>query len=211
MMKKAIIWGTSGHALVVAHIMRLEGRFEIAGMIDDFNPGLHGSEKYGLKVLGGRERLGALFQSGVSHLVFGFGDCRARLNLTPLVEQIGFKFASAVHPAAIIADKMEIGAGTVVVAGAVINPGTQIGRNCIINTGASVDHECVIRDGAHIGPGARLGGRVTVEEGAWVAIGAIVISRVHIGAGAIVGAGAVITEDVPAGLVIHGNPGRITT
>jgi sugar O-acyltransferase (sialic acid O-acetyltransferase NeuD family) len=208
-MKKAVIWGSSGHALVVAHIMRLEGRFEIAGMIDDFNPGLHGSEVHGLKVLGGRERLGALQQSGVTHLVFGFGDCGARLNLTPLVEQAGFQFASAIHPAAMIADKREIGAGTVVVAGAVINPGAKIGRNCIINTGASVDHECVIGDGAHIGPGARLGGRVAVAEGAWVAMGAIVLDRVRIGAGAIVGAGAVITKDVPAGVVVYGNPGRI--
>ena len=208
-MKKAIIWGASGHALVVAHIMQLEGRFEIVGMIDDFNPEIHGHEICGLRVLGGREKLGGLIESGVTHLVFGFGDCRARLNLTPFVEQIGFEFASAIHPGAIIAHETEIGAGTVVVAGAIINPGTQIGRNCIINTGASVDHECVIRDGVHIGPGARLGGRVSVEEGARVAIGAIIIDRVRIGAGAIVGAGAVITKDVPAGMVVYGSPGRI--
>jgi len=208
-MKKAIIWGASGHALVVAHIMRLEGRFEIAGMIDDFNPGLGGSEICGLKILGGREQLGALFQSGVTHLVFGFGDCRARLELGPLVERAGFQFACAIHPAAVIADKTGIGAGTVIVAGAIINPGARIGRNCIINTGAGVDHECVICDGAHIGPGARLGGRVTVGEGAWVAMGAVVFDRVRIGAGAIVGAGAVITKDVPAGVVVYGNPGRI--
>ena len=208
-MKKAVIWGTSGHALVVADIMRLERRFEIIGMIDDFNLQLHGQQVCGLKVFGGREQLGELAQSGATHLVFGIGSCQARLTLTPFVEQMGLKFASTIHPSAIIADNAEIGGGTVVVAGAIINPGTQIGRNCIINTGASVDHECVIRDGVHIGPGVCLGGRVTVEEGAWVAIGATVIDRVHIGTGAIVGAGAVITKDVPAGMVVYGNPGRI--
>jgi acetyltransferase EpsM len=208
-MKKAIIWGASGHALVVAHIMRLEGRFEIVGMIDDINSRPNSTEVHGLKVLGGRECLGTLIKTGVTHLVFGFGDCQARLHLAPLVEQIGFKFASAIHPAAIIADTADLGEGTVVVAGAVINPGVKIGRNCIINTGASVDHECVIGDGSHIGPGARLGGRVIVEEAAWVAIGATVIDRVRIGAGAIVGAGAVITKDVPAGMVVYGNPGKI--
>ena len=103
-MKKAIIWGTSGHALVVANIMRLDGRFEIAGMIDDFNPAFHGHEVCGLKELGGKEQFGALLQSGITHLVFGFGDCRTRLNMTSFVEKIGFKFASAIHPAAIIAD-----------------------------------------------------------------------------------------------------------
>jgi acetyltransferase EpsM len=208
-MKRAIIWGASGHALVVADIMRLECRFEIAGVIDDGKPAGRGGEVHGLKVFGGRERLGGLFQGGITHLIFGFGDCQARLNLTPLVEKIGFQFASAIHPAATIAEGAKIGAGTVVVAGAVINPGAQIGRNCIINTCASVDHECVIDDGAHIGPGARLGGCVTVGQGTWVAMGAIVLDRIRIGADSMIGAGTVVTRDVPAGMVVYGNPGRV--
>jgi len=36
-----------------------------------------------------------------------------------------------------------------------------------------------------------------------------VIPRIRIGEGAIVGAGAVVTRDVPAGVIVTGNPARI--
>ena len=33
--KRLVIWGASGHALVVADIIRLRGEFDIVGFIDD--------------------------------------------------------------------------------------------------------------------------------------------------------------------------------
>ena len=33
-----VIWGASGHALVVADIIRLVNAYQIIGMIDDMNP-----------------------------------------------------------------------------------------------------------------------------------------------------------------------------
>lgn len=37
--------------------------------------------------------------------------------------------------------------GTVVMAGAIINPGATIGDGVIVNTSASVDHDCMISAG----------------------------------------------------------------
>lgn len=44
-----------------------------------------------------------------------------------------------VHPSAVVAEDIQLGTGTVVAAGAVINPGARIGKGCIINTCSSVD------------------------------------------------------------------------
>jgi acetyltransferase-like isoleucine patch superfamily enzyme len=47
-----------------------------------------------------------------------------------------------------------------------------------------------------------------VERGASIGSGAVIIAGVTIGAGSLVGAGAVVTHDVPAGVVVVGNPAR---
>ncbi|HVG28335.1 MAG TPA: NeuD/PglB/VioB family sugar acetyltransferase [Pyrinomonadaceae bacterium] len=207
--KGLVIWGASGHALVVADIIRLRGEYEIVGFIDSSDPARRGSTFCGAPVLGGEEQLGDLARLGVEHLIFGFGDCAARLRLGELVRARGFRIATAIHPRAVIAADASVGEGTVVAAGAVVNPGARIGEDVIINTAASIDHECVVEDGAHVSPGVRLAGRVSVGRGAWIGIGAVIIGGVRIGAGALIGAGAVVLEDVPDGVLAYGVPARV--
>lgn len=205
---KLVIWGASGHALVVADIIRLNGEYELVGFIDDVNPDRRGSEFCGLPILGGKEQLDGLKRRGVDHVLLGFGNCEARLRLAGLVTARGYHLAKAIHPSAVVAGDVSVGDGTVIAAGAIINPGTHIGENVIINTAASVDHECTVEDGAHVCPGAHLAGRVHVGRAAWVGIGATVIDRVRIGDGAFIGAGAVVLKDVPSGVTAYGVPAR---
>jgi len=204
-----IIWGASGHARVVADIVRVRGEYNIVGFLDSVNPERRGTDFCGAHILGGAEELDLLARQGVTHVILGFGNCGARLKLAETVRKNGFLLATATHRQAIIASDVLIGAGTVIAAGVVINPATQIGENVIINTGACVDHDCVIKDGAHICPGVRLGGHVTVERASWVGIGATIIDHIHIGASTLIGAGAVVVNDIPDNVVAYGVPARI--
>jgi acetyltransferase EpsM len=208
MREKLVIWGASGHALVVADIVRLTGRYELVGFLDDLNPERHNTVFCGLPVLGGREQLDELKQNGVSRIILGFGNCGARLQLAEFVRAKGFSLATAIHPSAVIAAGVSIGEGTVVVAGAVVNAGAKIGDNVIINTLASVDHECIVEDGVHLCPGVHIAGRVTVGRGSWLSIGANVIDGIRIGAEVMVGAGAVVIRDIPDGTLAYGVPAR---
>ena len=47
---------------------------------------------------------------------------------------------------------------------------------------------------------------VRIGEDAWIGFGSFVLKGVTIGAGATVGAGSIVTKDVPAGIVVAGNP-----
>ena len=48
----------------------------------------------------------------------------------------------------------------------------------------------------------------TIERGAAIGSGAVILAGLRIGAGALIGAGAVVTRDVPARVIVAGNPAR---
>ncbi len=203
------IYGAGGHAKVVAEILRLNGN-EVVGFIDGIDPRRKASVFYGGTVLGGDEALEGLLQSGVQHVVVGFGDNRLRMETAARLVKMGFHLVTAKHPNAMCSADTSIGEGTILASGVVIGPSTSIGRNAIINTQASLDHDCRVRDGAHLGPGAVLTGCVDVGECAWVGAGAVIADHKAIGAGSIVGAGAVVVKDVPPAVVAMGVPARIS-
>ncbi|MBQ1250523.1 MAG: NeuD/PglB/VioB family sugar acetyltransferase, partial [Clostridia bacterium] len=124
-----------------------------------------------------------------------------------LTEQ-GLRVVSLVHPHAVIAEDVQIGSGTVVMAGAVVNPAGAIGRGCIINTGATVDHDNVIEDFVHISVGSHLAGTVCVGTETMVGAGAVVSNNVKICGGCMIGAGAVVVRDIQEAGTYVGVPAR---
>lgn len=209
MNKKLVIWGASGHAAMVADIIRLRGEYEIVGFLDDINSKRHGMEFCGSTILGGKEQLDFLAKQNVQNLIVGFGNCNVRVKLAELIKSKGFNLITAIHPQAIIAANVSIGAGSVIMPGAVINTLSVIGENVIINTCASVDHECMIGKGAHICPGTHLAGQVTIGQTTWVGIGSTIIDKVKIGHRTFIGAGAVVVNNIPDDVVAYGVPAKV--
>ena len=206
---RIVIVGAGGHGEVVADIIRTrakvtEAPLEIVAFLDD-SPTRHGLMVAGTLVRGGLESAGTL-SADAFVVAIGTNDARARTSSQLCAA--GYTLISAVHPAACIGGNVEIGAGTMVSAGAIVVTGSRVGRGVILNTGCSVDHHTTIGDFVHIAPGARLGGEVTVGERAMVGIGAVVLPRVRLGAGCTVGAGAVVIADVPEGTTVAGVPAR---
>ena len=52
---------------------------------------------------------------------------------------------------------------------------------------------------------------ITVRTGSWVAAAAFVGPGVEIGAGSVVSAGSVVLENVPANVLVQGNPARVVS
>lgn len=135
----------------------------------------------------------------------------ARLAKHQLLSSIGMSPVAAVHPSAYVARDAWLGPGVQILAGAVVGARARLGTQVIVNTMASVDHECVVADGVHIGPGARLAGRVKIGACAFIGMGALVLPDVGVGDHAILGAGAVAVADVPPRCVAIGMPARAIT
>ena len=50
---------------------------------------------------------------------------------------------------------------------------------------------------------------VSIGNDIWIGHGAIVLAGRSIGDGAVIAAGAVVTKDVPAGVIVAGNPAKV--
>ncbi|MDB5863991.1 MAG: Serine acetyltransferase-like protein [Betaproteobacteria bacterium] len=204
--EKIFVFGASGHAKVVIDMIEREGRREIAWICDDALD-KHGKQLMGYEILGGREALLARRGDTVAGVV-AIGDNRIRLDIAAWLADKGYRLAPVVHPAAAIGREVEIGDGTVVMAGCVINSGTRVGRHAIVNTGATVDHDCILGDGVHVGPGSQLCGHVTVGASSLVGAGTTIVPSVRVGANVVVGAGSTVLADVPDGARVGGSPCR---
>lgn len=195
------LYGASGHAKVILEIAEQNGHV-IGGLIDA-NPAITS--------LMGHSVTSTLppddYAGNVYFISIGDNAIRKRLATSP--ELVGKFFEILVHPQSLVSPSVDLGQGTVVMAGAVINADTHIGAHCIINSLSSVDHDCVLEDYVHVAPGAHLAGGVTVGEGTIIGVGASVIPGIRIGRDCKIGAGAVIIRDVPDGATVVGNPGAV--
>lgn len=208
--KEVMIWGGTGQAKVVRPIIEYHGSRVIA--VFDDTPGLTPPFDdipiyYGLDAFKTWIKSRTLNNLGFS-VAIGNPHGRARLRIDALLRDYGLRAVTVVHPHACIASGVSIGAGSQVMAGAVISELACIGRQCIVNTSASVDHEDFLGDGVEVAPGATLCGLVELGVNSWIGAGATVLPRIKIGPDAIIGAGAVVTQDVPAGVTVVGVPAR---
>lgn len=196
---KLTILGAGGHAKVVAAAAMAAGH-EVVACVDD-EPSMWGASLLGVSVTG---PIPQSAQPDTGPLVPGIGSNGARRTLAERLDSA--EWVAIVHPFSWVHGSVRIGAGTVVCAGAVVQPDTRIGALAIMNTAVSVDHDCVIGDYAHLAPGVHLAGRVRIGTGAFLGVGAAALPGVTIGEWAVVGAGAVVTRDVSAGATVVGVP-----
>ena len=205
--KSIFIYGASGHCKVIIDTVEKEGKYRIAGLIDD-NPELHEKDFCGYPVIGGNDVLKGADPNSYT-LILAVGDNSARKKIWEKVKPMGYKLSCTVHPSVQIGKNVVIGSGTVIMANVAINSGAKIGENVIINTGATVDHDCIISDYVHISPGTHLAGNVWVGERTHIGIGVSIIANIKIGKEVIIGAGAVVLEDIPNNVTTVGVPAKV--
>jgi acetyltransferase EpsM len=178
------------------------------GFVDD-RAALHGTRVLDLPVLGGGEWLESEAAAGLGVIVT-IGDPAVRRRVVERLSARGVRFATLVHPSVVLTPFVQVGEGSVVLAGCTFTADIRVGRHVVFNPGCTVAHDVVVGDYAYVSPGVHLAGKVTLDEGCYLGIGAAVIPGCRVGARAVVGAGAVVVRDVPPDVTAMGVPARVT-
>ncbi len=189
------IMGASGHAKAVIAALESKGMV-INGVMDD-NPDIIKCLHY------------PVFQPGKikipasSQMIVAIGDNKTRERV---VSQLGKEviYQKVAHSSAWVSEYSVFGEGTVIMAGAMVQPQTRIGKHVVINTGAVVDHDCLLGDYAHIAPHATLCGGVEVGKGSLIGAGSTILPGKRIGENCVVGAGATVLRNVLDGETVCG-------
>jgi sugar O-acyltransferase (sialic acid O-acetyltransferase NeuD family) len=206
-----LLVGAGGFGRETAEAIRASNeitpRWDLLGFLDD-DDALIGETIDGLPVIG---RIDEAHRYPKARLVLCTGHPGNYTSRKVIAERLGLpasRYATIVHPTAVVPSATTIGPGSVLLATVVITARITIGSHVAAMPGVVFSHDDVVGDYCTFGAGVRLAGRVTVCEGAYIGSGAMVREDRTVGSWSLVGMGSVVTRDVPAREVWLGVPAR---
>ena len=167
---RLLIYGSKDFAPTVIELVRSCGH-EPVGLVDDFNQGT--------------EILGSLNEVMYSHpqteygfaLAIGYKNLDARWAAWMRIRSAGYIAPSLIHPRAYVADTAQIGEGTMVMAGAVVDCRVKIADAAVLWPCACVNHDTKIGANSFVSSNATLCGFVQLGENSFVGAGATIADR----------------------------------
>lgn len=209
---RLILLGGGGHASdvygVLEAIYQDNSRsltIDVLGYVDIQNNYEQRFAKRGLQYLGGFDVIETL---NATHFVACAGYPDTRYKVAKIGLEAGLEPYTLLHPRAWIPDDVEVGEGSVVLAGTSISPGAKLGMHTYISTNTVIGHDSEIGGFVSVMPGACISGDVSVGERTMIGLNASVIQGKKIGRQTQIGAGAVVVQDIPDNVVAIGVPAK---
>lgn len=207
---RIVILGAGGDAQVLAEAVRQAAAtgvaLELVGFLDD---GLAGTVAQGLRVFGSLDDWQKLERE--VKLVPAIQKVRDMPRRVARLEGLGVpreRWATVIHPSAVVASNAEIGLGVYIAACATVQPGCRVGDFATLRAGAALGHDAEVEPHGYVGPNATLCGRTVVGTGAHLGPNGVVLDFKTMGRFSVAGVASAVTRDVPEFTVVMGNPAR---
>ena len=198
-MKKVIIIGASGHSAEITdyithynNSVAPELCFDVVGYIDD-NKENYDSYSFVSPYLG---KIQDHEVSEEAEYIMGIANIQFRRTIVENFLQKGAKFATLIHPSAIVSPSAIVGEGCVVAHNASIGPKAIIGNFNMLNSRCTIGHDSTIGNFNFIGPQVVLSGFTKVGNNNMFGVNSATIPTIEIGDNNTIAAGMIITKTV---------------
>lgn len=176
----------------------------LAGIVDDKSDALAGFD-YDVSIIGAMDDFTPL---PGDHLLMAIGTPAIKQRVAERFVTRGGRFASLIHPTAIVATSARIGDGTILCPLSLVSANATIGRLCTVNALSSIGHDVHIGDYTTLSAHVDLTGAAQVGHSVLIGTGAKVLPRVRIGNDATIGSGSVVYRSVRAGSSVFAAPAK---
>lgn len=206
MKEPLILVGGGGHCRACIDVIELDGRYEIAGIVDlEANIG---TEVLGYRVIACDEDLEKLTKI-YKNFFISLGHLNSnvlRKKIARKLESLDITFPTIISPRAYVAKGVKLGLGTIVMHDVMLNSGATIGDHCIINSKALVEHDATVGNDSHISTAAVLNGGVRVGKNCFVGSGSVLKQYITISDSVNLGAAALVLNDIVEAGQYFGSP-----
>ena len=207
MMRDVIILGTGGNCVDIAEAVALRSDMRVIGYLDD-DASRHGEEILGVKVLGA---LADAARFSDAYFVNGIGSPKSFRHKPSIIARTTMplgRFATVVHPGAVVSASAELAAGVVVLGHATVCARAKVCEHSILLPQAVLSHDAILGAYGTMATAAVLSGNVTTGARCYLGARSGVREGVSIADDVLVGMGAVVLRDVAAGQTVVGCPAR---
>lgn len=200
-----LLLGATDYAAVFLDSFEVALDLRVTGCVQNIDPSDDAREILGRPVFWA----GSIAHLRSTHeLLCILGTTKRSAWITEMAE-LGFGFATLVHPSSTVSGRSTLGSGVSVDAGTVIAGFSRVDDHVRIGRRVAIGHHVGIGRYGTIHPGAVISGHCRIGEQVTIGAGSVIIDRIKIGDGAFIAAGAVVTKRVPPRSLVAGNPGRI--
>lgn len=189
-----VIIGGGGHAKACIDVVQSTDLYNIIGYVDK-EPKL--DTKFNISYLGTDDILDKYIPD--CSFLIGVGQIKnpqPRVDIFEKMLKKGAKFPAIVSALAYVSKYAEIGTGTIIMHGAILQANVKVGNNCIINDRSLLEHDVIVGDYCHISTSATLNGDVEIGANTFIGSGSTIKNGVHICKNVIIGMGSIVLYDI---------------
>jgi sugar O-acyltransferase (sialic acid O-acetyltransferase NeuD family) len=189
MSEPLLLIGCGGHASSLIDVVESSCRWHVLGLVG--LPEQVGENVLGYPVLGCDQDLPSLRQQ-CDHALLAVGQiglAAQRQRLGDELKRLEFGLPVVISGRAHVSRHAQLGSGTSVGHGAIVNAGACVGDHCILNSNALIEHDAVIGDYCHISTGALVNGGTRIGASSFIGSGAVLREALNLPPQTVISAG----------------------